>query len=352
MAEYGFLDRVLHRIALQGRSVGELCLDLDARSVKADPPAVVGMRHVFVSGLARAGTTVLMRRFYAANVYRSLTYRDMPFVLAPNLWGRLHSRSTRDIVQAERAHGDRILVDADSPESLDEVFWRVCAGDDYIRATHLSAHTASEETIQRFRRYVAAILADAPPNFAYLSKNNNNVLRLGSIRAAFPEAMIVTPFRAPLSQARSLMRQHEAFTKMQADDPFVRRYMTWLGHHEFGSDHRPFWFRSDAPFRPSEWGPDTLEHWLEIWCETYEYLAARAPADVLFVCYEDICADPRVWDRLAVRAGIPAGAGAAENPFEASRASTTDAETADPSLRARAEATYEALRERMNATLS
>jgi hypothetical protein len=86
------------------------------------PIKIVHEKHVFIAGLARAGTTILMRRFYASQAFRSLTYRDMPFVLAPTLWRKLAAQSGRNLVTAERAHGDGILVDIDSPESFEEVF--------------------------------------------------------------------------------------------------------------------------------------------------------------------------------------------------------------------------------------
>ena len=89
MAAYSFLDQLLHRLALQVGPIAEMSFDIDQRMVDADPKEIVGERHVFVSGLARAGTTILMRRFHATGAYRSLTYRDMPFVLAPNLWRKL-----------------------------------------------------------------------------------------------------------------------------------------------------------------------------------------------------------------------------------------------------------------------
>jgi hypothetical protein len=304
----------------------------------------VGERHVFVSGLARAGTTVLMRRFHATGAYRSLTYRDMPFVLAPNLWRKLMRSSRKDVAAAERAHGDRILVDIDSPESLDEVFWRIFAGNEYIASTHLERHSPDPETTWKYVCYVNAILsaqdARAP---RYLSKNNNNILRLGAIRKAFPRALILIPFRHPLSHAGSLLRQHRNFMEMQAQDRFVGAYMTWLAHHEFGQDHRPFRF-GDEPV--SSHGTDTLAYWLEMWCATYAWLERSAPEDAIFVCYEDLCGDPEVWDRLA---GIARVSSDGAEGFRLS-AATADAAT-DPRLAEQAAALYARLVDRARAAL-
>ena len=226
---YGPAVRLLHALALERPFVAETWLDLEELIHGRGLAAATGGRHVFVTGLARAGTTMLMRLLHASGQFASLSYRDMPFVLAPNLWASLTSRSRRDIPARERAHGDGVLVDADSPEALDEVFWRVICGSAYIRPETLVPMEANDDAVERFRRYVALILKRYGSN-RYLSKNNNNLLRLPSIRRAFPNAHLIVPFRDPLHQASSLLTQHRRFSQQQRDDPFTRRYMTWLVH--------------------------------------------------------------------------------------------------------------------------
>jgi len=314
-SDYSFLERLLHRLALHYRPIAEMSVDLDQMTVRADPAKVVSQRHVFVSGLARAGTTVLMRRFHATGQYRSLTYRDMPFVLAPNLWRRLSRISRRDIERAERAHGDNLLVDADSPESLDEVFWRIFAGDQYLEIDRLKPHEPGAELLEKYVRYVNAILSANDPRIdRYLAKNNNNILRLAAIHRTFPNALLLIPFRDPLQHAQSLLRQHLRFLELQAQHEFVLSYMTWLGHHEFGRDHRPFQFADSVP---APYPPATLDYWLHLWCETYAWLERSKPEPALFVCYEDLCMRAETWRRLAELAAI-SGPHEAGEPFQLS----------------------------------
>ena len=54
--------------------------------------------------------------------------------------------SRRDIAKTERAHGDDVLVDADSPESFDEVFWRIFTGDEYLGDDRLVAYPPDERS--------------------------------------------------------------------------------------------------------------------------------------------------------------------------------------------------------------
>ena len=329
--------------------IAELSFDLDQKQVAQDPKDIVVERHVFVSGLARAGTTVLMRRIHATGVYRSLTYRDMPFVLAPNLWAKLARTSRRKTVAVERAHGDSILVGIDSPESLDEVFWRIFTGAEYIEKTHLKPHAPDDEIVWKYVCYVNAVLASQELRAErYLSKNNNNILRLAAIRKAFPNALILVPFRAPLHHAGSLLRQHRQFSRLQAQDRFIRCYMGWLVHHEFGLDHRPFRFADTTSFKPSPHPVDSLDYWLELWCETYEWLEHSAPEDALLVCYEDLCSDPEVWKRLAGLAGISDDSVKGER-FRA--ASGGEVVANDEALAVRAEDIYMRLQDRSRAAL-
>ena len=296
-SDYNFLDRLLHRLALQYNFIAEMSFDIDQKIVSDDSQDINQQQHVFISGLARAGTTVLMRRFHTTGLYRSLTYRDMPFILAPNLWQRLSFISKRELKNAERAHGDNLLVNADSPESLDEVFWRVFAGKEYIKKTNLIPHEPSTDVIQKYISYVNAILsAQTPRRDRYLSKNNNNILRLNSIHKAFPNALILIPFRDPLQHALSLFRQHRHFSALQANSNFTLSYMTWLSHHEFGLDHRPFQLDNK---QTSPYSPDSLDYWLHVWCQTYEWLEHTKPKPALFVCYEDLCENEAVWNKLA-----------------------------------------------------
>ena len=305
-SDYGPGSKILHRIALGTPFVGEALFDIEKSLYGSKSRAVNEENHVFVSGLARAGTTILMRRLYESGQFGSLTYRDMPFALAPNLWSKMSSPSLKDKELEERAHGDGIMVDYDSPEALEEVFWKARCGSGYIQNDSLTPMAASEEIIDDFRTYVSLILHKTDKN-RYLSKNNNNILRLGSLVEAFPQATILIPFRQPQQQAYSLLRQHRMFRQRHTEDTFSRNYMSWLAHHEFGSDHRPFKFAE----QPAGVGDtDTIDYWLEAWIQAYTYVLAHLPEQAIPVCYETLCnSDSGTWEQLQDRLALPASKG-------------------------------------------
>lgn len=307
---YRRADRILHRLALGSRVIAEMSFDIERATQKPDGEAVRNGNHVFIAGLARAGTTVVMRRFHSTREFGSLTYRDMPFVLAPGTWTMLSKGSRVAGMRVERAHGDGLEVDVDSPESFDEVFWRIFCGDDYIRPDCLVPHVPDDESLDKFRIFVAAILQsrEGKPT-RYLSKTNNSILRLPALRQAFPKALIIVPFRDPMQHAFSLLRQHRRFSLVQQENPFVGKYMRWLGHHEFGLDHRPFVFEGARP----QGAPGDLDYWLELWCATYGALLKRHSDIVTFVSFDRLCAETgKVWASLAQKAGLPTEISAAE----------------------------------------
>jgi len=303
-SDYSFGDRLLHHLVLGIPLVSKSSFDLEG-FLSDKGMDCSNERHVFISGLARAGTTILMRTFYDTGQFRSLTYRDMPFVLMPGLWKKVSKPFYRDQVAKERAHGDGILEDFDSPEAFEEVFWRTFSSDDYIFDDYLQPYDLKDELVSQFRLYVNRIIQSSKnsDHRCYLSKNNNNILRLRAIRKAFPNALIIIPFRDPVQQAISLLDQHKKFFRQHSIDKFSYEYMGWLGHHEFGGTHKPF--RFDASIR-TQYETDNINYWLNIWIDTYQYLLENALEDSIFICFEELCTSPiQTLGRLFESANIP-----------------------------------------------
>lgn len=123
MSDYSFLDQLLHRVALQSAAVAEMRFDMDQRMVRNDPEEVVEERHVFVSGLARDGTTVLMRNFYATGEFRSLTYRDMPLRA-----GAQPVAQDDAVLEEERRESRARMATGSSSTSIVRKAWTRCSG--------------------------------------------------------------------------------------------------------------------------------------------------------------------------------------------------------------------------------
>ncbi|MEO1656495.1 MAG: sulfotransferase [Pseudomonadota bacterium] len=304
-SDYSPTEQLLHDVILADQTRGQYLFGIERRMAKVDAESMREHAPVFVSGLARAGTTSLMRAIYQSGAFTSLTYRDMPFVLAPNLWRRLNKNQKKEMDAKERAHGDSILVDFDSPEALEEPFWLAFSKQQYVKIDRLVPYQPDADIVDKYRSFVGHAIKDAPGK-RYLAKNNNNILRLPSLGQAFPNATVLIPFRDPVAQASSLLNQHLRFT--EDTDDFTPRYMTYLGHYEFGPRHKAFALNGHIP----KDDPQTLDYWLHQWVTVYEYLLEQSQqltAPPQFVSYERLCAEGSdYWDSIARRIDVPTGA--------------------------------------------
>lgn len=316
MTDYSPLERILHRLALNFQTVRAASFDIECSLARRSNENIARQPHVFVTGLARAGTSILLRTLYQCGDFACQTYRDMPFILAPQLWRRL-SRGWRKPGEArERAHADGMMVDFDTVEAFEEVFWLTFAGDLYLHNDFLLAHDIDHDLAERFYDYVSIVIAaeNRPETVRYLSKNNNNLLRLTGLAQVFPSAHIIIPFRTPLQHASSLLRQHQNFSAAQAADPFVRQYMGWLGHFEFGLDYRPFMFDGGGEaVRVGQTEMQELSFWVAHWDRIYKAVLNSAPPNAIFWDYDAFCTEPQskitaLGQKLCLDAGFLRGA--------------------------------------------
>lgn len=297
---YSTLDRMLHRIAFSSPTAQLGLADMEAERFRAQLDATPSGAPVFVTALPRAGTTLLLELCVGTHEFASHTYADMPFLLAPLMWSGIAARlRKRSQESQERAHGDGMMVNVDSPEAFDEVvwraFWRAHYQADRIRPW--SDDEADPEFTEFLRRHARKIVAlrrapTAQPE-RYISKNNLNIARVGALLRVFPDAVIVLAFRDPRQHARSLLRQHLNFSEMHARDDFARRYMEDIGHYDFGANLRPVDFDGWlATARCRD--PKTIGFWLEYWTAAYRHLLRTAAAlpQVTILSYDRLCEDP------------------------------------------------------------
>lgn len=297
---YNRIARWLHWMALEIGLVRRTSFELEKALFlrKAQQNPHIAKEAVYVMGLARSGTTIVLEILDKTGAFHSPTYRNMPFVLCPNLWHSTSRYGRMDAQLATRAHGDGMTVGFDSPESFEEVFWRTACAP--TQGATLGYEAIDVEAMADFEAYrqlsVYSALAPGQANtLRYLSKNNNNLLRLEQLSAQ-DGAQLVIVVRDPLATAWSLYRQHQRFLQMQADDPFVRAYMRWLGHHEFGQGHKPLGMGAKhlqglCPSQPDYW----LAYWLGIhehlW-HTFQSLAVASRGRIHWVSHGRMCDQP------------------------------------------------------------
>lgn len=350
-SNYSILERSLHWLALEPLAVRRMAFDLERsfflpnikhQDEEGKPIAARGA--VYVCGLARSGTTMVLRILEQTGLFRSLSYRDMPFVMAPNLWKLLNSRWKKNVEPIPRAHGDSMVIDVDSPEAFEEVFWNTFRADK--AKDNCFCNSPSEEATSAFADYRLIITNSmnkqaGQQNYRYLSKNNNNLLRIETLTADM-SGTILLMFRNPVATAISLYNQHRNFSTIQRIDRFTHNYMKWLAHHEFGLGHLPFCFAL-AEMCPSL-KPDNPNYWLDYWNAVYRYVLTKQSLRFLLIDYDRLCAEPsKCLETLFFHLGIDIDVATFSKDIYLPRSESGSIASFDPILLERAKATHTAL---------
>jgi len=222
-------------------------------------------KHLFITGLPRSGTTFLLNIFYSTELFGSCKYSHMPMILSPN-FSKIFKRSKTGSI--ERYHNDGIKFDYNAPEAFDEVFFKIFK---------------NKQNFNDFTNFISLVLISENKK-RYLSKNNSNYKRINSILDLLPNASFLIPIRDPINHSFSLMSQHFNFLKLHKKFPFSQRYMSYLGHFEFGNLHK-YWYEP-VNFN----NPNNLNYWLEQWNLFYEniYFQYKDNDRVKFIIYDKL----------------------------------------------------------------
>jgi hypothetical protein len=290
---------LMHR----GRHGCERLARLESR-LAASAIAQVSIRQpVFIAGVARSGSTILLEALASGDEFASLRYCDYPPVWFPWWWPALRSRLPLPrAAPRERAHADGIEVTPESPEAFDEVFWmhffaqRHAAGVDQ----RLGATTQHPRFEHFYRLQIRKVLA-ARARSRYLCKGNYNLARMAYLHALFPDARFVVPIRSPETHVASLCRQHQRFMQLAASAPGVGAYLARSGHFEFGPQRSVECVGDPGEaegVRADFAAGDDVSGYARQWAMSYGALAESLAQDpalsaaTLLVRYEDVCRAP------------------------------------------------------------
>jgi hypothetical protein len=257
---------------------------------------------VFISGLARSGSTILLEAVAAHEQVVTHRYSDFPGVFTPYMWDRGRAKSARPSKPRERSHGDGLMVTPESPEAMEEILWMA-----FFRQVHdssisnvLDVDTESLRFEKFFVDHIRKLLL-ARGGSRYASKENYNVSRLSYLQKIFPTARFVVPVRNPVTHVASLLKQHRLFCEAERRYPRALSHMQRVGHFEFGLDLRPINFGCDNTVQEiqSLWeSGEEVRGWARYWASTYGFLYDQLERDeklresVSIVRYEELCDRP------------------------------------------------------------
>ncbi|MCB2214155.1 sulfotransferase [bacterium] len=293
--KHNWIEKTIHNMAFAPWYPQLAFSDIESSLYHADLQKISTDKPIFITSLPRAGTTLLLELCMSTNQFASHAYKDMPFIFSPILWNTLSKKFRKPGNLSERVHGDGIYINVDSSESFEEIIWKKFWPSRYKQNRIVpwtgTKYPRFENFFREHMRKIIFLSDKRKSQLRYISKNNLNIARTNYLSNAFPNATIIIPFRSPLQQSTSLLKQHLNFLKIHKEDNFAKKYMENTGHYDFGMNLRPVDFNQwlSAESVPNS---DDLSFWLIYWINTFRYLLDHANPNVQFFSYDLLCKDP------------------------------------------------------------
>lgn len=299
----GWMDRLGTFVARHPRlwiGLGDIETGIAAPSLED----VVVDRPVYIAGLARSGSTILLEILARHPHVATHRYRDYPPVLTPYLWNRWLDRiPTKPEKPKERTHRDGIEVTSQSPEAFEEVLWMSFFPElhDWTRSARLGRDASHPEFEAFYRDHIRKLVA-VRGRPRYVAKGNYNVTRLAYLQKLAPDARFVLPVRDPVWHIASLMKQQRIFERGQRGNPKARRHLRHVGHFEFGLDRRPINTGDDGAVTEIMrlWNEGReIAGWARYWTVIHDHLADTLERDEslrrasLIIRHDELCQRPR-----------------------------------------------------------
>jgi len=281
------------------KSLGDLeswFLKTELQDIKIDAP-------VYITSLARSGTTIITEILSKHDDVCSHTYGDFPAIFTPywNNWLR-HRQKFLSGKKIERAHQDRIMINNDSADAFEEVIWM------YFYPKLHQSKIVNELTIENDSSFVEYYIQHIKKHLLvkkksrYIAKANYNISRIKEILKIFPDAKFIVPIRHPVNHIASLMKQHEIYKKAAQNNNRVDSQLAASGHFEFGNlrqiinmDHSQYKERVLNLWEKNQ----EIKGWAHYWQGLFDAVSKikkqskQLDNAIKFIKYEDLCLLPK-----------------------------------------------------------
>ena len=260
-------------------------------------------RPIYVTGMARAGTTITLEMLsqhpdVATHRYLHMVLPNTPhwIQLAANVLPLMKS-------PVERLHKDRMLVTRDSPEAVEEILWQRFFRSvvDESKSNILDASTRHPKFEEFYREHIRKLLFNQRAN-RYAAKNNYSVARMEYLQKMFPDVRFIIVVRNPFDHIASLAKQDMILRSLENANPQLLDWTKIIGHREFGSARICINLGSSETvdkIRKLWMSPETYARgWAVYWNAVYSFAHnmlesnPKLAESTLVFRYEDLCEFP------------------------------------------------------------
>ncbi|MBD3676712.1 MAG: sulfotransferase [Planctomycetaceae bacterium] len=276
--------------------------NLETAGLKEELSKISIEKPIYICGLARSGSTILLESIASQPKIATHQYRDFPGIFIPYWWNHGGKKQKSEESPRERAHRDGLMVTTNSPEAMEEILWMAFFADLHNPSVSqvMTKETSNPEFESFYRDHIQKmILTRKGERFA--SKENYNITRMQYLLKLFPDAKFVIPIREPLHHVASLIKQHKLFIRGEQKHPRALEHMRRVGHFEFGLDMRPINTNNSRRLEEidSLWKKnDEARGWARYWSELYRFVAELLESDsqlrdsAILVPFETLCQVP------------------------------------------------------------
>ena len=255
---------------------------------------------IYVVGLARAGTTIVLEILSNHPFLAVHKYRHFPMPYFPHRFSRIIDQTKFFTKPRERVHKDGIIITRESPEAVEERFWQDFFSNNHLEniSNVINGSVSNPDFEQFYRDHIRKLLINQKRP-RYLAKNNYNITRLEYLYHLFPSVKILLIIRNPVNHIASLIKQTNLFIEMERQNPLLMDWHKLTGHSEFGHYQTCINTGDGEIIRKIRrlWkNKDTLvQGWAYYWSSIYDYVMDLLETKkelmnaVLIVRHEDLC---------------------------------------------------------------
>ena len=284
-------------------AVGDTLHTLEFSRMKKSIESLKVDRPIYVTGLARAGTTITLEMLSKHPDVATHRYLHMVMPYVPHWMQSFADKTPLMLAPTERLHKDRMMVNRNSPEAVEEIFWQRYFKDtlDETTSNVMSKDISNPEFEELYKKHIRKLMQDQLST-RYAAKNNYNVARMEYIQKIFPNVKFLVIVRNPFDHIASLAKQDTILSEVERQDPRLLDWTKIIGHREFGGakicinlgdtdtvqEIRGHW--TDKNTYVTGWA----KYWTSVYSHVHQTLKnnQRLADATLVVRYETLCESP------------------------------------------------------------